>query len=127
MMPPQVRPRAASARAAGKRAFQEGWQAGKTATALQHSRLGPRGWPLSLPSHCWCTCVIVCTSPASADKAGSYEEDGEGGSITTFATRRRRLAAAANGTIAAWIYGDNLADSGTGTVLNKDEVHFTAK
>lgn len=46
--------------------------------------------------------------PSGADKAGSYEEGGESGSISTFATRRRRLSAAANGTITAWIYGERL-------------------
>jgi hypothetical protein len=71
--------------------------------------------------------VHIFINDASTDKAGSYEDSSEAGTITTFSTRRRRLRAAPSGSIAAWIYGDNLADSGRGTVLNKDEVHFTAK
>lgn len=35
--------------------------------------------------------------------------------------------AAADGTVAAWVYGDNRADSGSGSALNKDEVHFSAR
>lgn len=43
------------------------------------------------------------------------------------ALRQQAALAASTGTIADWVYGDGLADSGTGAVLHTDEISFTAR
>ena len=52
---------------------------------------------------------------------------GSGGGSSAEQGQPARLAAAPNGSIAAWVYGEGLADSGSGAVLHEDEISFTAR